>query len=227
MAIINHSYSFVFVHIPKAAGTSITNLLSGYTKYCDLELGGTQFGEKIAPHYRRRFGLRKHSTAIELRSVIGQQKWDEMFKFAFCRNPYDRCYSAFNFLRKWESPNRLFNREIRKFKTFDDFVESDIFPGIIGPDNIFSSQVNWLTEKNGQGLLVDFVGDLDNLAAGTDEILRRIDPDYEGGVVVPSLNKTKKLSKLSGLSSRVKDKVYDKYQDDFKFLSSIGLTYES
>ena len=61
MTIINNSYKFIFGHIPKAAGTTITNQLSAYTNYCDLEIGGTCFGEKIQPAYKKRFNISKHS----------------------------------------------------------------------------------------------------------------------------------------------------------------------
>ena len=47
MAIINQSKKFIFVHVPKAAGTSVTSAFSKYTSYQDLEIGGAKFGESI------------------------------------------------------------------------------------------------------------------------------------------------------------------------------------
>jgi len=83
MAIINHSFNFVFVHVPKAAGTSVTSILSKYTNYCDLEIGATEFGEYIQPAYKKRFGLAKHSPARDIRNLVGAVAWSKFFTFSF------------------------------------------------------------------------------------------------------------------------------------------------
>lgn len=39
--IVNHTHKFIFVHVPKSAGTSVTQMFSEYSSYRDLEVGGT------------------------------------------------------------------------------------------------------------------------------------------------------------------------------------------
>ena len=69
--IVNHSHKFIFVHVPKAAGTSVSELFSKFSAYSDLEVGGTELGEALQNAYKCRFGLTKHSTAEEIRAVVG------------------------------------------------------------------------------------------------------------------------------------------------------------
>ena len=164
MTIINHSYEFIFVHIPKTAGTSITNAMGEFTSYCDLEIGGTGFGESIQTAYQRRFGIAKHSTAAEIQQVVGQVTWRKFFTFAFVRNPFARAVSVFNFLRTWEHLPEA-SQVIRSFSSFEDFVLSDYWMETEeGPDRMFRPQWLWLrSTRDYNDQLVEFVGKVESI----------------------------------------------------------------
>ena len=100
MTIINHSHRFVFVHIPKNAGTSVAHYLSQLSSYRDQEIGATDLGEAIAPAFRRRFRLHKHSTFAEIEERTGPETADYR-SIAVVRDPADRARSIYSFLRKW------------------------------------------------------------------------------------------------------------------------------
>jgi hypothetical protein len=102
--IINHSFRFIFLHVPKNAGTSISNWLSSFTGWNDIELGGTHYGEQIQEIYGKRFKLHKHSTAGQVRAVVGGEIWRSYFKFAVVRCPLDRLVSAYHFYKEWDHP---------------------------------------------------------------------------------------------------------------------------
>lgn len=101
MTLINHTYSFVFVHVPKNAGTSVAQYLSQLSTYRDQEIGATALGEAVAPRYRERFSLHKHSTLAEIREVIGPDDLARYRTIAVVRDPADRVRSIFAFLRTW------------------------------------------------------------------------------------------------------------------------------
>ena len=151
--IISNSRRFIFVHVPKAAGTSVTHELSRCTTFRDIEVGGTAYGEKLQNLYSSRFDLRKHSTAAEIRAKAGPDVWWSFFVFGFVRNPYARAYSLWKFLRKWtDGPHHPLATEL----DFSAFVADERFgtPEI----DITRPQADWLT-LSGEALPgVDFIG---------------------------------------------------------------------
>ena len=92
------SPAFIFIHIPKCAGTSITTALT--QAGCVLEFTGP------APlDVRLDFNLMwlHHTPARKLRSMVAAADWEGAFKFAIVRNPWDRLVSLFHF-RKIKAP---------------------------------------------------------------------------------------------------------------------------
>jgi hypothetical protein len=155
--IINNSRRFLFIHTPKAAGTSVTRELSRYTTFRDVEVGGTQYSEKLQDTYAARFDLRKHSTGEAIRTRAGPEVWRSFFVFAFVHDPYARAYSLYRFLQKWrEGPHHASVAEV----SFEEFITSEAV--CRGDIEIAKPQAHWLTDRRGELLLgVDFIGRLE------------------------------------------------------------------
>jgi len=62
---------FIFIHIPKTAGTSMTKI----------------FGE----------AFQKHNSAKEVIETIGKEEWNKAYKFTVVRNPWDKVLSQYKF----------------------------------------------------------------------------------------------------------------------------------
>lgn len=215
MAIINQTHNFIFVHVPKAAGTSITKLLSEFTHYCDLEIGGTSFGEEIQKPYFRRFGLKKHSPAGDIRKLIGAKKWSNFYKFSVVRNPYDRAVSIFNFLRSWEGCPSEIRQEMLAFSSFEEFVISGRWNQIDGPDQIFKPQAFWLTDPDDRDrIIVDDVYRLENLQEMLPDLGKKASLDLSGKIL-PQLNESRKDADKTDIGSRVILEINKKYHRDF------------
>ena len=104
-------YSCIFIHIPKTAGISVTQALFG--NYAD--------GHTTIKNYKKKFL---------------PQTVEKYFKFTFVRNPYDRLYSAYNFLKKGgmnAEDKQWADSNISEYNDFEDFV------------------FNWLTKENAYG----------------------------------------------------------------------------
>ncbi len=176
--IINHTYRFVFIHIPKAAGTTVTRTLSQLTRYRDQEIGGTPMGEATQKYYMTRFGIRKHSRAETAMNVMGQEVYTNYFSFAFVRNPYTRLASAYYFLKSWVGLPQEYRSQLDQYPDFESFLRSDLWTSLSpgrGPDAIFQPQVNWIFSRaNEPQPLVDFVGKTERLAVDFKIILERI-----------------------------------------------------
>ncbi len=214
MAIINNTFGFAFVHVPKAAGTSVTNALSKYTSYCDLEIGGTAFGEKLQPLYRNRYGLYKHIPARELKAIVGSKDWAKFFTFSIVRNPADRLLSTFNFLKQWEGTPSELKSKLFEFDSFNDFVLSEVWKRRPGPDNIFFPQSHWLCDKS--GLLVNYFGKLETLDESLSFIYEVIGIKKVSSPRVSKLNQSEGEKDFSGISDRAKSLINDYYSDDFE-----------
>jgi len=167
--VINNQYKFLFIHVPKAAGTSITAALGRVTRYGDLEIGGSAFGEAIHQAYHERFGLEKHSTAAEVQNIIGMADWHGFFTFAFVRNPFLRACSAFEYARhpdrKWLENECKLRDAMRGFQTFAEFVHSGLWDETDGPGRIFMPQTAWthMPSPEGSFQAVDFVGSAESI----------------------------------------------------------------
>ncbi|UKM63636.1 sulfotransferase family protein [Flavobacteriaceae bacterium GSB9] len=74
---ISYTNNFVFIHIPKNAGTAISK----------------SFGIETS----------KHNTVKEYISAMGEKKYGSMLSFAFVRNPFSRFISLYNYARMEES----------------------------------------------------------------------------------------------------------------------------
>lgn len=221
--IINNKFKFIFVHVPKSAGTTVTKLLSEYSTYCDIEVGGTAMGEAIQPFFRNRYGLSKHSTAKEIKSVVGEVIWNRYFSFAFVRNPYARAHSAYKFLRRMLKESGMdVLAPIDRLATFHDFVQSDYFQ-TEGMDRILMPQSFWLrSAMNKPTISVDYVGRVESIEHSISHISERVPGLFGavGEVEVPVLNNSDDASKATW-QSLISDPdterlVFEKYRIDFE-----------
>jgi hypothetical protein len=101
MAFISNSKKFVFVHLHKCGGTSIERALDEEMQWNDIVLGSTEYGEKIQKLYQNRFGPYKHSSALEIKKLIGNPLWEEYFTFSIVRHPIDRIVSFYEYLKTY------------------------------------------------------------------------------------------------------------------------------
>lgn len=175
--IISNSHKFIFVHVMKTAGTSISAALDSCLRWNDVAIGGTRFGEQIQPPFRERFGLHKHSTAGEIRATVGADIWSSYFTFTVVRHPYDRIVSLYTWLQKTlrnappDAPQWSWQAAIafRESQDFSAFIRHERFRNSLGG----RPQVEWICDDDGR-CIVDFVGRFEDLDAARRMISQRI-----------------------------------------------------
>lgn len=104
--IISHSRKFIFVHIHKTAGESISTALLPFLGRGDLVLGATARGELANAWYDWRHGLQKHSAARRIRGYLGEGPWEEYRSFSFVRDPADRARSLYFYFERMLAARR-------------------------------------------------------------------------------------------------------------------------
>lgn len=138
----------IFVHVPRTAGTSISQALFDGPKP-----GG-------------------HEPAWHFRMIFDAEAFDRLFKFSIVRNPWDRLVSTYFFLkdggmreedRRWAADN------LTDFDTFDEFVRHWLRPERLWAYTHFRPQSYYLFHPDGQ-LEVDLVGRFERLQRSFEQI---------------------------------------------------------
>mgnify|MGYP001799692707 CR=1 FL=1 len=101
MAFISNSKKYIFIHLHKCAGTSIEKALENEIQWNDISLGSTAYGEKLQVIYSNKFGLDKHSSALDIQEVVGDGIWESYYTFAFVRHPLDRLISLYEYFKTY------------------------------------------------------------------------------------------------------------------------------
>jgi len=100
---ISKARRFIFVHVPKTAGTALTLALEDRATKDDLIIGDTPKAkrrkkrlEDLTPAGR----LWKHSTLADIDGIVSTDEMADMFCTTLVRNPWDRAVSYYHWLRE-------------------------------------------------------------------------------------------------------------------------------
>ncbi len=119
--------------------------------------------------------------------------WDEYFKFAFVRNPWDRLVSWYSMMTALPEIPRTGSelwRYARDYSsTFEEFIYTCTDEVEIADGAYYSftyNQLDYVTDENGN-LLVDFIGRLENFDEDVHEVFSRIGVGLEA---IPRKNRS-------------------------------------
>lgn len=182
--LLSHNHRFIFVHIWRTGGTSISEALRQHAdpQWCVLrarrsakvdEPSGSAVRHSL---WRRLFGrslpaargpeyLSRHSTAREVRMRVAPEVFESYFKFAFVRNPFELLVSWYHNALQNETDKDTVHRKVTQMNGFGDFVRWATSRPTL--------QVNFVTDRDGNQI-VDFIGRFENLEADFAEVCRRI-----------------------------------------------------
>lgn len=171
---------FIFIHVPKTAGSSVTRLLQ---PWC-VEPERSQFRRLLSHLPVRedpaRAYLRQHDKAEWARRKLKGDFYDRAFKFATVRNPYDFAVSYFHYVKKSRSKRRHAEAQGWDFAAFLAYLDRKRrFGGV--------DQMSWIADGSGT-LIVDKVMRFETLDRDFAEVLETIGlpPD----LALPRINRT-------------------------------------
>lgn len=156
--VINDNYRFIFVHVPKAAGTSISEMLRSHRGNNRRWLARQTKHETLS-ELERRWKRRAPWDLLLRRSPRGY------FRFAFVRNPWDRLSSFYCYLQE-KRPRREI-AGVRSFRHFLDLADSGE-PWINGLHSM-RPQVDFLVNRRGE-LAMDYLGHFEHLREDLAEV---------------------------------------------------------
>jgi hypothetical protein len=150
--ILSYSSGFLFVHIEKAAGSSIQQALLPFANVAPNSRMRRRLAwlgplNRVGGLYRAlQFG--EHATADEVKRCLPAEAYDSLFKFAFVRNPWDRLVSRYAHLLR--SKDRRRHGFISRLEKFEDFLQWEI-------QRDSANQYPYVTDAKGKQI-VDFLG---------------------------------------------------------------------
>jgi hypothetical protein len=187
--IICNSKNYIFVHIHKTGGTSVTRALAPTTCWNDIILGGTPYGQKNAEVWGDKWDLGKHSFAEEIKRLVEPTVWSEYFTFSFVRHPVDRAVSLYTSTRRvmernwhWRWTRHFIPRHgggIWQREIADVYLESESFSSFIrhpkfGTVHDTQPQVEFLSDAGSTTPIVDEIGKVEQFQEDFDTICSRI-----------------------------------------------------
>ena len=164
---------FLFIHVDKAAGSSIQHALQPYAP-CRLDsrlrrrlvwLGGINRFFNL--HCVLEFPV--HASARTVNKCLPPDLYDRLFKFAFVRNPWDRLVSRYAYLLQVEDHPR--HKFVKAMDGFEDYLGWEIRRGKM-------SQHDYVCDARG-GWLVDFVGYYERLKEDFAKVCARLKVNAE------------------------------------------------
>lgn len=199
--LISEKHKFLFVHVYKTAGDSITSALLPYANS----------SVKLILHKAlKRFGVvvfdprpyRKHAFASEIISMMGRERYNSYFSFAFVRNPWDWQVSLYKFILR--DPNNHHHEIVKGFTDFSEYIEWRCVEEV-------RHQKDFLYSDSGDKL-VDYIGRFESLEDDFSFICDRIGISAS----LPRLNVSERRPYKEYYTSQTAELIRKTYQPDIE-----------
>ena len=209
--VINPDKKFLFIHIPKSAGSSLTQAL--------MRIPGSSKGPFTYPHY----------TVEDYKKFFsGKYNIDEFMIFGIIRNPWARLFSwyIFNQGRYRSRPGRYTDQPAFKEKQFEvpfnewlltkEFITSEEFKFNENPIPAQKrSQFDWL---NGSPENIDYIFTVENISEMGTMLEREGIIDSKRNFIIPNSNVTNAGRRYREIYSEEARKWVEKYfKKDIEF----------
>lgn len=161
--IISHTHRFIFVPVPKTGTHAVRQALREHLGPNDIEQVGL-FVNKRFPYPEIARVRHGHLSLRDVRPYIGAEVADGYFSFAFVRNPFDRFVSYCSFMTREQG---AFDRDPR------GTMRHILFQLRPMQHVHFQPQCTLLTDEH-DVLAVDYIGRVEDMQNGYDEVCRRV-----------------------------------------------------
>lgn len=208
--IVSHRHRFIFAAVPKTGTHAVRQALREHLGDEDAEQVGL-FVDKRFPWQDLAAIRHGHLSLRQVRPHLGEAAFGGYLKFAFVRNPFDRFISYCAFMLRGGDVFERRPRDVMRNFLFEQPPEQHI---------LFQPQASLLVDADGETLLTDVVGRVEDMQASYDAICARIG--------IPSrpldrVNGTKRGDYRRYYDAELVDAVAARYAQD---LDLFGYTFE-
>jgi Sulfotransferase family len=200
--LISIKYQFIFIHIHKTAGTSIESALQKYLSPFEITLSRSRQEHIKAKELKE--NLEKFWQGLHLT----QQSFDNYFKFAIVRNPWDHQVSLYYHILR--DPTHFQHNTVKNLGNFERYIEWLV------KESCQPLQKDFLDDLNGN-IIVNFIGRFENINYDFQEICQKLNLQAQ----LPHLNKNinSRNKFCNYYNSKTQQMVYEYFQQDIDFFN--------
>ena len=197
--LLSVSHRFIFIHVNKVAGSSMKRALEQFDRQPSTSpINKLKSKLRLAGDYRKRF-YPVHTYASQLQRELPAEVYNDFFKFAFVRNPWDWLVSTYNYLRN--TPTHRHHQRVLAMKSFAEYAQYEIANGS-------RSQAAFIC--NDKDVIVDFVGRFETLGDDFATVCQRVGID----VTLPHTNKTRHRDYREHYDDKIAEMVGQHWRQD-------------
>ena len=212
---ISSDKKFIFIHIPKTAGTSVEKHLGHFSvlergsqdhrTIREIQSIGLSDSWSVLTKEGPTQLIREIRGSFRYRERINKRDMQHYYKFAFVRNPWARVYSWYRNVIRDEI--HLTNRGIPANCDFYRFLTE------FGWQTELRSQLAWITDRYGQ-VCMDFIGRFESLDKDMEKICEQLSLPFEK---LPHLINSSNDDYHESYDERTRKLVTDRYADEISF----------
>ena len=217
--IVSYSHKFIFFHVAKVAGLSIKEALKEYITEPEkfkIARPPKMLGGKPNPLYEMWESTLLHAKARDAKKELPEEIYNDFYKFAFVRNPWDWQVSYYHFILK--QPTHIRYKMVKSMSGFEEYLE-----WVINTKNPFAKgatklQKDMIADKEGK-IMVDFVGRYETLVKDFESVCKLLNIN----AFLPHFNSSGSRDYRLFYNERTKKLVAENFQED---IDLFGYTFE-
>lgn len=204
--LLSNQKKFIFIHIPKTAGSSITQALEPFADRREQSQFRRLLSHLPVPENLSKANLRVHAKAAWVRIKLRREVYDSYYKFAVVRNPYDYAVSYFYYLRQNPSSKRSAHARQWSFLEFLNYMAAKERVGGV-------TQSGWVTDRSGRQI-VDELLRFESLDVEFPRLLKKL--GITDATSLPHVNKSSRRDYREMYGEREREVADRLFQNDLK-----------
>lgn len=207
--VVSNRYKYIFFHLPKNAGVSVSRTLIDQEKLLKLRRISSFFFRKFfktkdnfyfSLKYKKLIFFKSHSPCYKFQEIIDREVFSKYLKFAVIRNPWDRMVSRYFYSKKVN--NKFKNYEFEEFLNHDLKTNIDII-----------NQYEYCTDQE-NNFCLDEIIKFENLNEDFNKISSKI---FNKKDMLSHFNKSDHKQYREYYNDKMKDKIYNFCKKDIEF----------